>query len=47
MLIEQNVAHALKVASWGYVLETGSVIVSGPTEQLLQTEAVRKAYLGG
>ncbi|MCC7104663.1 MAG: ABC transporter ATP-binding protein [Chloroflexi bacterium] len=47
LLVEQNAARALEVASWGYVLATGSVVVSGPTEQLLQTEAVREAYLGG
>jgi branched-chain amino acid transport system ATP-binding protein len=46
LLVEQNARAALKVAHRGYVLETGRVVLSGPAEELLQDERVRKAYLG-
>mgnify|MGYP004510745271 FL=1 len=46
LLIEQNANMALKTANRGYVLETGNVILSGASEQLLQNDDVRKAYLG-
>lgn len=46
LLVEQNARAALKVAHRGYVLETGGVVLTGPAEELLQDERVRKAYLG-
>jgi branched-chain amino acid transport system ATP-binding protein len=46
LLVEQNARAALKVAHRGYVLETGRVVLSGPAEELLRDERVRKAYLG-
>jgi branched-chain amino acid transport system ATP-binding protein len=46
LLVEQNARAALKIADRGYVLETGRVVLSGPAEELLQDERVRKAYLG-
>ena len=46
LLIEQNANMALKTANRGDVLETGNVILSGASEQLLQNDDVRKAYLG-
>jgi len=46
LLIEQNAALALQIASRGYVLETGSVVVSGENKELLQNDYVKKAYLG-
>lgn len=46
LLVEQNAMAALHVADYGYVLETGSVILEGPGRQLLQDERIRKAYLG-
>lgn len=46
LLVEQNARMALKVADRGYVLETGHIITSAPAAQLLNDEAVRKAYLG-
>ncbi len=46
LLIEQNALAALKVADYAYVLETGSVILSGKGNDLLHSEEVRKAYLG-
>ena len=46
LLIEQNALAALKVADFGYVIETGNVVLSGKGEELLHSEEVRKAYLG-
>ena len=45
LLIEQNANMALKIADSGYVLQTGSIIMSGTGEELLANEEVRKAYL--
>ena len=46
LLIEQNALLALKAASRGYVLETGSVAVAGPASELLGSPDVQRAYLG-
>src|SRR5215210_3983036 len=46
MLVEQNVAVSLKLASRAYVLENGRVTLSGSGEELLADDRVRKAYLG-
>lgn len=46
LLIEQNAQMALSVASYGYVLETGKVVLAQPANELLQDESVRKFYLG-
>lgn len=46
LLIEQNANMALQTADIGYVLETGSITLSGPGRELLVNEAVKKAYLG-
>jgi len=47
LLVEQNARLALKFASRGYVLETGKIVLSGPSEDLLNNPEVKKAYLGG
>ena len=47
LLVEQNARMALSVADRGYVLETGKIVTSGTGAQLLEDEAVKKAYLGG
>jgi len=47
LLVEQNAYAALKVAHQAYVLETGSIILSGTGAELIADERVRKAYLGG
>ncbi|WRS26312.1 ABC transporter ATP-binding protein [Oscillospiraceae bacterium MB08-C2-2] len=47
LLIEQNASMALSIADWGYVLETGKVIMEGEGRSLLQNPEVIKAYLGG
>jgi branched-chain amino acid transport system ATP-binding protein len=46
LLVEQNARLALRLAEYGYVLETGRVIVEGEAARLQQDEAVVKAYLG-
>jgi len=46
LLVEQNAHMALSIAERGYVLETGSVALSGPAAKLLSNEDVKKAYLG-
>jgi branched-chain amino acid transport system ATP-binding protein len=47
LLVEQNAHMALSVADRGYVLETGSLIVEGTPDQLLNNDEVQAAYLGG
>ncbi|MBM7320397.1 ABC transporter ATP-binding protein [Streptococcus suis] len=47
LLIEQNANKALAIADRGYVLETGKVVLSGTGKELLTSEEVKKAYLGG
>jgi branched-chain amino acid transport system ATP-binding protein len=46
LLVEQNALMALSVASRGYVLETGSIVLSDNAESLRTNESVQKAYLG-
>ncbi|BBD08791.1 ABC transporter [Desulfovibrio ferrophilus] len=46
LLVEQNANLALKIASRGYVLETGKVIMEDDAASLLQNEDIKKAYLG-
>ncbi|MDP9325136.1 MAG: ABC transporter ATP-binding protein [Candidatus Dormibacteraeota bacterium] len=46
LLIEQNALLALKTASRGYVMETGSIVQADKADVLLQSEDVQKAYLG-
>ena len=46
LVVEQNANLALAIADRGCVLETGSIVASGPASQLMADETVRKAYLG-
>jgi branched-chain amino acid transport system ATP-binding protein len=46
LLVEQNAHISLKTASFGHVLETGAVTLSGPGEALLADPHIREAYLG-
>ena len=46
VLVEQNAALALSVASHGYVLEQGSLVLQGPATELIKDDNVRVAYLG-
>ena len=45
-LVEQNASRALQVAHRGYVMETGQIVLSGSSENLLNNEKVKQAYLG-
>ena len=47
LLVEQNAQMALSVADRGYVLETGKIVTSASAKELLNDNAVKKAYLGG
>ena len=47
LLVEQNAQAALSVADRAYVLETGRITLSGTGKELMASDAVRKAYLGG
>ena len=47
LLVEQNAQMALSIASRGYVMETGKIVTTGTGTELLASEAVRHAYLGG
>lgn len=46
LLVEQDVEIALERADRGYVIENGRIVLSGPGRELLNSEAVRAAYLG-
>ena len=47
LLIEQNAKMALSISNRAYVLETGSVVLSGTGQELLESDEIQKAYLGG
>ena len=47
LLVEQNAQMALSIATRGYVLETGKIVLHAPANELLTNDAVQKAYLGG
>jgi len=47
LLVEQNANMALSIADKAYVIETGEIVLQGSAEQLLKSEDVKKAYLGG
>ncbi|MEA4925271.1 MAG: ABC transporter ATP-binding protein [Syntrophomonadaceae bacterium] len=47
LLVEQNAHMALSIADKAYVIETGEIVLKGSAEQLLKSEDVKKAYLGG
>jgi branched-chain amino acid transport system ATP-binding protein len=46
LLVEQNVKQAMKVSSRTYVLETGKIVLSGPSRELLQEPRIKASYLG-
>ena len=46
LIVEQNIRQVLKVVKRAYLLETGRIKDSGPAEVLLQSDHIRKAYLG-
>ena len=47
LLVEQNARAALSVADYGYIMDTGKVVLEGPAEKLRTEERVAAAYLGG
>ncbi len=47
LLIEQNASMALQIAHHAYVMETGSIVLSGTGTDLIESEDIKKAYLGG
>jgi branched-chain amino acid transport system ATP-binding protein len=47
LLVEQNARLALQFSQRGYVLETGNLVLEGPSKDLLEDPEVKKAYLGG
>ena len=46
LLVEQNALMALRIADYGYVIETGEISLTGPGQELLKNEQVIEAYLG-
>ncbi len=47
LLVEQNAGKSLAISDRGYVLENGSIVLTGTGKELMQSEDVKKAYLGG
>lgn len=47
LLVEQNANVALEISDRGYVIETGKIVASGTAQELLNSDDVQKAYLGG
>jgi len=46
LLVEQNASLALGLANHAYLLETGRIVISGPSEQIRNDVTVRRVYLG-
>jgi branched-chain amino acid transport system ATP-binding protein len=46
LLVEQNAAVAFAVSHYGYIMETGKIVIDGPVERLLRDQDVREFYLG-
>ena len=46
LLVEQNAAESLCIADYGYVLETGKVVLSGKGADLMEDEQIKQCYLG-
>lgn len=46
LIVEQHVKHALEMANRGYVIENGNIVMEGKSEEILNNEYLRKAYLG-
>ena len=47
LLVEQNAEMALQIAERAYVLESGRITMSGTGHELMESDSVKKAYLGG
>jgi branched-chain amino acid transport system ATP-binding protein len=46
LLVEQNVRAALSIASYGYVMENGRIVLDGPAEKLIDNEDIKEFYMG-
>jgi branched-chain amino acid transport system ATP-binding protein len=46
LLVEQNTRIALKISMRAYVMETGNIVLTGNTKDLVENEKVKQAYLG-
>jgi branched-chain amino acid transport system ATP-binding protein len=46
LLVEQNAFQSLQIADYGYVIETGQIVLKGPGQELLHNSQVKEAYLG-
>jgi branched-chain amino acid transport system ATP-binding protein len=46
LLVEQNARMALGVASYGYIMENGKIVLDGPSQKLMENEDVKEFYLG-
>jgi branched-chain amino acid transport system ATP-binding protein len=46
LIVEQNVRQVLKIADRAYLLEVGRIKASGPSQELLASDKIRKAYMG-
>lgn len=46
LLVEQNLRKALEIADYGYVIQTGRIVMEGKGQDLLEDESIKKAYLG-
>ena len=47
LLVEQNANYAIKAADYGYIIESGKIVLDGTQGQLLNNEDVKEFYLGG
>ncbi len=47
LLVEQNAKLALELAHRGYVMDTGKIVIEGPSDEILANPEIKKAYLGG
>ena len=47
LLVEQNANYAIRAADYGYIMESGKIVLDGTQEQLLSNEDVKEFYLGG
>jgi branched-chain amino acid transport system ATP-binding protein len=47
LLVEQNANYALRAADYGYIMESGKIVMDGSSESLLSNEDVKEFYLGG
>jgi len=46
LLAEQNARAALEISEKAYIIETGRIVLQGPSKELIQMDEVRRAYLG-